>query len=109
MAEKNNLTIDQGSVFYADLVLKDENGDVLDLEGYQAVSQIRKWYTSNTAAATFGTSINTTSGAVALFMNQAQTASIPAGRYVYDVEITDGVETLRIMEGIVTVTPEVTR
>lgn len=109
MATKTNLTIDQGSVFYSDLVLSDENGDLLNLEGYTANSQIRRWYTSSNATATFTTSINTISSAIVLSLTANQTSAIPSGRYVYDVEITDGLETLRIIEGIVTVTPEVTR
>ena len=40
-----------------------------------------------------------------------QTATLKPGRYVYDVEITgtSPVETLRVLEGLVTVTPEVTK
>jgi hypothetical protein len=34
---------------------------------------------------------------------------LKAGRYVYDIEIEDPSETVRVIEGIVTVTPEVTR
>lgn len=109
MASKANLVIDQGSVFYANLLLTNENGDLIDLNGFVANSQIRRWYTSLTAVSTFTTSINTISSAIVLSLNSDQTSLIPAGRYVYDVEITDGLETLRIIEGIVTVTPEVTR
>jgi hypothetical protein len=47
---------------------------------------------------------------VALSMNAATTGSITAGRYVYDVESVDASGTvIRLVEGIVTVTPQVTR
>jgi hypothetical protein len=111
MATKANLVIDQGSTFSTDLNLTDDNGDALNLIGYTANSQIRKWYTSINAAASFTTSINTSSGVITLSLTSAQTSNLVSGRYVYDVEINDTAsgEVSRIVEGIVTVTPQVTR
>lgn len=109
MASKANLVIDQGSTFSTDLTLSDENGDRLILNGYTANSQIRRWYTSTNASATFTTSINVESAVITLTLTANQTSNLVSGRYVYDVEITDGAEVSRIVEGIVTVTPQVTR
>jgi calcineurin-like phosphoesterase len=109
MASKANLIIDQGSTFVADLNLTDEEGDVLSLIGYEVNSQIRKWYTSSNTAATFTTAVNTDIGVITLSLSSNQTSSLEAGRYVYDVELNDGVEVSRIVEGIITVTPQVTR
>lgn len=109
MATKANLVIDQGSTFSTDLTLNDENNDPLNLIGYSADSQIRKWYSSTNAAATFTTSINTSSAVITLSLTANQTSNLVAGRYVYDVEISSGAEVSRIVEGIVTVTPQVTR
>lgn len=109
MASKANITIDQGTTFSTDLTLTDEYGDNLDLTGYSANSQMRKWYTSSTVAATFTTAVNVNTAAVTLSLTPTQTGNITAGRYVYDVEITNGTTTSRIVEGIVTVTPQVTR
>ena len=109
MATKANLVIDQGSTFNTDLTLLDENGNGVYLVGYTANSQIRKWYTSENPAATFTTSINTISSVITLTLTPEETANLVAGRYVYDVEIDDGFEKSRILEGIITVTPEVTR
>ena len=106
---KANLVIDQGSTFSTDLSLKDENGDPLVLTGYTANSQIRKWYTSTNPSASFTASINVDSGSITLSLSSDQTSNLVAGRYVYDVEITDGSSISRIVEGIVTVTPQVTR
>jgi hypothetical protein len=107
MATKANLVIDQGSTFSTDLTLKDENGDPLVLSGYNANSQMRKWYTSSNATATFTTAID--NGVITLSLSANQTNSLTAGRYVYDVEITDGSSISRVVEGIITVTPQVTR
>ena len=109
MATKANLVIDQGTTYSADLTLTDENGDGLALSGFTANSQIRKWYSSSNAAATFTTSINVESSVITLSLTANQTSNLVAGRYVYDVEINDGSEVSRIVEGIVTVTPQVTR
>lgn len=109
MATKANLVIDQGSTFSTDLALSDENGDPLVLNGYEANSQIRKWYTSVNAAATFTTLINNQSGVITLSLTANQTSNLISGRYVYDVELSAGNEVSRIVEGIVTVTPQVTR
>jgi hypothetical protein len=108
MATKSNLVIDQGATFSTDLTLTDENGDALNLTGYTANSQLRKWYTS-TNSVSFSTTTNTSIGVVTLSLSSNQTAALTAGRYVYDVEISDGTTISRIVEGIVTVTPNVTR
>jgi len=109
MASKANLVIDQGATFSTDLTLEDDNGDLISLMGYTANSQIRKWYTSSNAAATFTTSINTTSAVITLSLTADQTGALTSGRYVYDVEISSGEIVSRVVEGIVTVTPQVTR
>lgn len=109
MATKANLVIDQGTTYTTDLNLTDENGDPLNLTGYSANSQIRKHYTSSNSV-TFSTSINATAGVITLSLTANQTANMVGGRYVYDVELTDASNSIsRIVEGIVTVTPQVTR
>lgn len=110
MATKANLVIDQGTTFSVDLNLTDDNGDVLNLDGFSANSQLRKWYTS-TNSTPFATSINVASGQITLTLTANQTGSLTAGRYVYDVELTQNSTNAisRVVEGIVTVTPQVTR
>ena len=108
MATKANLVIDQGATFSTDLTLTDENGDALNLNGYSSNSQLRKWYTSSNSVA-FSTSVNTATGVITLSLTSDQTANISAGRYVYDVEISNGTTISRVVEGIITVTPNVTR
>lgn len=110
MSTKANLVIDQGSTFSVDLNLTDENGDVLGLVQYSATAQLRKWYTS-VSYVSFTTNINAAAGIVTLSLTAEQTANLTAGRYVYDVELTENYTNTisRIIEGIVTVTPNVTR
>lgn len=109
MATKVNIVIDQGTDFSTSINLTDADGLLLDLTSMTAASQIRKSYTSINAASFSVTLANNTSQLI-LSMNNAVTSSLTAGRYVYDVELSDAsnIKT-RILEGIVTVTPEVTR
>ena len=88
MATKANLIIDQGATFSTDLSLTDENGDLLVLTGYSANSQMRKWYTSSNNIQ-FSTSINVDTSVVTLSLTANQTSNITAGRYVYDLELTE--------------------
>lgn len=106
MASKANLVVDQGTTFSTQLALQDENGDPIDLTGYTVAAKIKKWYTSSNSVA-FSAAIGD-SGTIVLGLTANQTGAMTAGRFVYDVEITTGGEVSRILEGIVTVTPQVT-
>lgn len=109
MAIKANITIDQGSTFQTSINVTDENDVIVDLTGYSAAAQMRKHYTSSNATS-FTTSISPALGVVTLSMAANTTNTIEPGRYMYDCELTDtnGAVT-RLVEGIVTVTPGVTR
>lgn len=109
MATKANLFIDQGATYETVLTLTDEDGNILDLTDSTAASQIRKSYSSSLTAE-FDTSINVSAGEITLSLTANQTGNIVAGRYVYDVELADASNNItRIVEGIVTVNPQVTR
>lgn len=107
MATKANMVIDQGTTFNTEIVLTDESGNLLDLSAYTANAQIRKWYTSSNVVAF---SVNVGSGVVYLNLPANTSAAMDPGRYVYDVVVTDSGNTItRVVEGIVTITPRVTR
>lgn len=107
MALKANITIDQGTDFATSIDVTDDDGDPTDLSGFTGAAQMRKHYTSSNS---FSFTVAVANGSVTLSMNSATTANIVAGRYVYDCELTSGSNVVtRIVEGIVTVTPQVTR
>lgn len=109
MATKANIIIDQGTTFSTIINLTDDNGDPINLTGYTGDAEMRKHYTSSNSQS-FSINLGGTSGTVTLSLTSAQTANLTPGRYVYDVEVTSGANVVsRIVEGIVTVTPEVTR
>ena len=110
MAIKANLIIDQGASYTTSVNVTDDNDNPVDLTGYTGAAQMRKHYSSITPYA-FTVSINSAEGTVALSMNAATTNTIPYGRYVYDCELTEtstGTKS-RLIEGIVTISPQVTR
>jgi len=109
MATKADLTIDQGTSFSTQLTMTDQYGNQVPLTGYNANSQIRKWYTSLNPSAVFATTVNPATSTITLELTPDQTANMDSGRYVYDVEISNGYTVTRVVEGIVTVTPQVTR
>lgn len=108
MAIKANLIIDQGTDYSTTITLTDDEDNVVTLAGYTANAQIRKTYSSSNSVS-FSTEITEAQGVITLSLTDAQTANITPGRYVYDVILTTGSMTTRIVEGIVTVTPRVTR
>lgn len=108
MAIKANLIIDQGTDYSTSINLTDADGNVVSLSGYTANGQIRKTYSSSNAV-DFSTVLDLANGVITLSLSDSQTANLVAGRYVYDVIVTSGNTTSRIVEGIVTITPRVTR
>lgn len=109
MAIKANLIIDQGADFTTTINVTDDDDNVIDLTGYSGTAQMRKHYTSVTFYS-FTVTIYPQTGEVTLGLSANTTNSITPGRYVYDCELLDGNgKTSRLIEGIVTITPQVTR
>ena len=108
MATIANLVVDQGTTFITSINLTNDDGSEKDLTDYTATAQIRKSYYTSTYTAFTVTKTDLT-GEITLALSSTQTSALKAGRYVYDLEISSSEETVRIIEGIVTVTPEVTR
>jgi hypothetical protein len=113
MAAIANLLIDQGTTFSSTITVYNTDDTLFDLTGYTGASQIRKSYSSSSASATFTVSFasDRTTGELTLSLTAAQTASLDEGRYVYDVEVTKTSDSsvTRVIQGIVTVSPNVTK
>ena len=109
MAIKTNLVIDQGTDFSVTINIVDANNAPLALNGYDGEAQMRKYFTSSRKYP-FNVEIGVEDGTVTLSMNSATTSSITPGRYVFDCELISNTNIVsRILEGISTVTPGVTR
>jgi len=118
MAHYEDLTIDQGSDVVIQLNLINEDKSKKNLTGYSAAAKMAPNYTaSDSDKISFTATIvaPSTDGIVSLSLNNAQTDALNAKRkYVYDVEISyvdSDANTIveRVLEGLIKVTPSVTR
>jgi uncharacterized membrane protein YfhO len=109
MAQIQNIYIDQGTTFSLSLTVNDQNGDLKDLTGYTVAAQMRRSYYTNTSVSFTAEVSFPEDGEVTISLTAVQTSALKAGRYVYDIEITGDGETLRVLEGIVVINPEVTK
>ncbi len=105
-----NFIMEQGATFSRQLTIK-EDGSAMDLTGYSVASKFRSTHDSSTVVGTFTCTITSASGGViTMAMTASATADIEEGIYKYDLEITSGSGTVtRLIEGDITVNPEVTR
>jgi hypothetical protein len=110
MAAFSEIVIEQGATFNTTINVEDTAGAAINLFGYTANSMMRKSYYSSSATTITSTVTGTANGEVTLNVSAANTAALTPGRYVYDVIITSPTSVVtRVVEGIVTVLPSVTR
>lgn len=107
----SELFLEQGATFNTSITLDDVSGVAFNLVNYTATSQMRKSYYSSNAAATFSVSTGNdpSLGVITMSLTAANTANVYPGRYVYDVYVTSGTTRVRVLEGIINVTPQVTK
>lgn len=107
MATRIPVIIDQGTTFETTIDLTDQDGEALVTSGYSARAQMRRHYASTNSVAF---TCDLSNGSLILSLTSEQTSNLEAGRYVYDVELEDASNNIiRLIEGIVTLTPQVTR
>ena len=110
MASVSNLYVDQGTDFSAIVTLKNQDGTTLNLTGFTVASQFRKSYQSSSSTNFTVTIYNAVQGKIRMQLPAATTSALLPGRYLYDVEITSpSNERKRALEGILVLTPEITR
>ena len=108
-----NLTGRQGSTFNLDFTI-DTDGTAWNLAGYTAAMQVRKATTSSTAllSLTEGSGITfvEATGSVAVSVSASTMSSLPAGTWVYDLELTAPNGTVyALLAGKFTINAEVTK
>ena len=112
MAAYVELYMDQGTTFNNVINITDDvTNAAVNISGYVITSQMRRSYYSANATANIVCSItNAANGEVTLSLAAANTANIRPGRYLFDVKsVNTSNVTNRILEGIITVTPQVGR
>lgn len=111
MAQYVELDLDQGTDLSYNLDLTQDDGSPLNVTNFIFTSSIRKsYYSANVTANLSVTLVDAANGNVTLTMNAATTSNIKAGRYLFDVKQKDAANvTTRLVEGIITVLPQVTK
>jgi hypothetical protein len=114
MASEVNFTLDQGSTFSQTLVYKDAEGNLVDLTNYTARSKARESLESNTVVWNLtsgnGITLGGPTGEITITVAASTTATYEAGStFVYDLELVNGSIVTRLIQGVITVSGEVTR
>lgn len=115
-AGQHDIIIEQGATFLLNLVWRDSANAPVNLTGYTARMQVRQTHkTPDPPALTLttengGITLGGATGTVSIVAAATSTDDITFKRGVYDLELisASGIVT-RLIEGVVTVTPEVTR
>jgi hypothetical protein len=111
MAQTINRDMDQGANFSFSYVVKGDDGTPTNIaSGYTAYAQMRRFYSSSSAV-TLNASITGSTGNINVSLGATGTAAVKAGVWFYDVELHSNGSTnvQRVVQGMVTVYPEVTK
>lgn len=113
---KHNFYVYRGATFAEQIAWKDENGTAIDLTGFTARMHMREAVDAATPFLTVttengGITLGGVAGTINILATSAATSAITATGGVYDLEIVaaDTVTVTRLLEGIVIISPEVTR
>lgn len=107
-----NVLMPQGATFDRTFTLTLDATPV-NLTGYTAALQVRTSATSDDAiislASGQGIALGGAAGTITITIDDVTTAAVPAGDYVYDLELTSASQKTRLIQGSWTVSGEVTR
>ena len=113
MSEYVELYMDQGADFSTTIQINSEDNNLpQNLEGYIVTSSLRKSLLSVNATANLVCTIpDFSTGEIFVELDAGNTANIPAGTYFFDVKTYDTIAGLksRLIEGVIFVTPSITR
>jgi hypothetical protein len=111
----HDLTIPAGATYSQTLNWKTGSpAAFVNTTNFTARMQLRTSYSAASASLELTTANGritlTNAGVITLLLTATETAALAAGRYVYDLEmVSSGGQVTRLLEGVVTVSPEVTR
>jgi hypothetical protein len=109
MSGKYNIVAEQGATFNLNFTVQID-GVALNLTGYTFAMQVRRSTSATTTLINITSATMTSVGHVSATVTATTMAAVPAGRWVYDIELTSsGGQVTRILEGRFIVTPEVTQ
>ena len=107
-----NITAYQGATYDLNLTWA-IGGTPVNLTGYTAAMQVRENASSSAAILSFasgtGITLGGTAGTIAVTASASTMASASPGYYVYDLELSSGGQVTRLLQGVFSIEPEVTR
>lgn len=109
-----DIAAEQGSDYLATVAYTDDDGDIVNLAGYTSRMQVRKFAGSLNSILsltnTSGMTISATAGTIALSIAAGALSAVPAGSYVYDLELVDNAgKVTKLLQGDFDISAEVTR
>lgn len=111
MTDYVELYIDQGTDFFSTIVLQDDVTNInQNVDGYVITSSMRKSVLSEQPYANFHCDItNAAQGTIEISMNSANTSNLKPGTYLFDVRARIIASYVKLVEGIVIVSPSITK
>lgn len=111
---KHNFYVYRGATFSEQIEWKDESGTPVNLTGFTARLHMRETLEATDPFLTLttengGISLGGVAGTIQLLASATQTTAITATSGVYDLELVSGANVTRLLEGLVIISPEVTR
>jgi len=109
MSGKYNIVAEQGATFNFNFRVETD-GVPWNLSTYTFAMQVRRSSSSDTVLLNVTSATMTALGRISVTVSAATMNTIPAGRWVYDIELTSsGGEVTRILEGRFIVSAQVTQ
>ena len=103
-----NFVLDQGCTFSKVITAKDTAGANVTISSGTTAGKMRQSYHSSNNVHAFTAAVEGSN--VTISLTSTQTAAISDGNYMYDIEYTQsGGDIERVVEGIITVSPEATK
>lgn len=99
-----DIVVEQGSTFSLPLTWRDSEGEPINLSGYKAILQVRdpamlsrKFFEMSTENGMIQASED--KGIIYLMISREHTADLTFGEGVYNLELTQGMSTVRLLKG----------
>jgi hypothetical protein len=124
-AGRYSFVIEQGATTNFQINWNDETGSPVDLSGYHARMQIRPQVEAATALLSLTSSLNSdgtginlsgsngtqplASGSIGIYISAVSSSALDFGEAFYDLEMVNGNEVTRLLEGKVKLSKNVTR
>ena len=124
-AGRYSFVIEQGATTNFQINWNDESGSPVDLSGYHARMQIRPQVEAATALLSLTSSLNSdgtginlsgsngtqplASGSIGIYISAVSSSALDFGEAFYDLEMVNGNEVTRLLEGKVKLSKNVTR